>query len=57
MIFIVISLPYCGYKCGYSKSQVLLHLKALSSWSIMASFMLYVVDKFAWDFSMENANF
>ncbi len=26
-------------------------------WSIMASFMLYVVDKYAWDFYMENANF
>ncbi len=25
-------------------------------WSIMASFMLYVVDKYAWDFYMENAN-
>ena len=37
-------------------------LFALSStpevmWSIMASFMLYVVDKYAWDFYMENANF
>ncbi len=25
--------------------------------SIMASFMLFVVDKYAWDFYMENANF
>ncbi len=37
-------------------------LFALSSapevmWSIMASFMLYVVDKYARDFYMENANF
>ena len=38
-------------------------LFALSStpevmWSIMASFMLHVVDKYAWDyFYMENANF
>ena len=26
-------------------------------WSIMASCMLYVVDKYAWDFYMKNANF
>ena len=37
-------------------------LFALSStpefmWSIMASFMLYVVDKYAWDVYMENTNF
>ena len=24
-------------------------------WSIMASFMLYVVDKYAWDFYIEHA--
>ena len=42
--------------------EAILSLFALSlapevMWSIMASFMLYVVDKYAWDFYMENANF
>ncbi len=33
--------------------SIALSLATEVMWSIMASFMLYVVDKYAWDFYME----
>ncbi len=38
------------------KAKVYLHW-VRPVWSIMASFMLHVVDKYAWNFYIENANF
>ncbi len=43
-----------GHSNIYTKSLFALSSTPEVMWSIMASFMLYVVDKFAWDFYMEN---